>query len=117
MAVRYVSVRSFAKQPPFRSKRLRESARGAKCTLQIPDCCNHDSTTVVLAHVAVEGGTMGGRGSDIGACFACHECHSEIDGRRSPRTLDAFQLVVFTRRAMVRTVEAWVEMGILEVTR
>lgn len=39
------------KSPAFRSKALRDSARGQCCTLQIPGICNSNPETTVLCHL------------------------------------------------------------------
>lgn len=62
---------------------LRKLARGRDCFVRLPDCCNHNSETVVLAHVRLVGiSAMGLKSPDILACPACSECHDAIDRRR-----------------------------------
>ena len=55
-----------------------ESARGQNCTVRIPGVCNHNSETVVFAHL--NGGGMGMKHADIHGCYACFECHQWLDG-------------------------------------
>lgn len=63
--------------------RITESANGEACTVRSP-WCNGDSSTVVWAH-APSGQFFGKgaslKGEDLVGCYACHECHSAIDGR------------------------------------
>lgn len=61
--------------------KLRNAARGQRCTLRL-SCCNHDPETVVLAHLRCFGwaGT-GQKPSDYKAVFACSACHDQIDRR------------------------------------
>lgn len=63
------------------SKKLRDSARGEPCTLNIAGVCNYDSSTVVLCHLPDESHGMGRKSDDIVAAFGCHACHDAIDGR------------------------------------
>lgn len=101
------------KTPVLRSKKLRDSARGEPCTVQIPDVCNHNPETTVLAHLPDDSGTgkMGGKVDDWCACFACSDCHDVLDGRNPVCSLDEW----YMRRAMVRTWRRWIEMGLIQI--
>lgn len=62
--------------------KLRKSARGKPCTLRFPGICNHDWSTVVLAHVTEKGNHgMGLKPPDTSAVYACSSCHDVLDGR------------------------------------
>lgn len=93
------------------SKKLRDSARGQDCTMNVATECNYNPETTVLAHIQIEGGIMGGKTDDISACFACSACHEWLDQHKGSR-LDE---IYYTRRAMVRTQRQWVAMGLLVV--
>ncbi len=111
-----MTVSSFAKPSTFRSQTLRDSARGQDCTLEIPDVCNHNPETVVLAHVQTEGGAMGMKAADdFSACFACNDCHDLIDGRAPNHYVD--DLEWYTLRAIMRTHRVWFNDGTLTVNR
>ncbi|WP_261095129.1 DUF1364 domain-containing protein [Serratia quinivorans] len=69
------------KSPAFRSKALRDSARGQSCTLQIPGICNGNPETTVLCHLPSQTHGMGYKGDDFWAVFGCSDCHDVIDGR------------------------------------
>ncbi|MFJ5456299.1 nuclease domain-containing protein [Pectobacterium sp. CHL-2024] len=69
------------KSPPFRSKALRESARGQTCTLQISGICNGNSETTVLCHLPSPTHGMGYKGDDFWAVYGRSSCHDVIDGR------------------------------------
>ncbi|QRN32627.1 nuclease domain-containing protein [Pectobacterium brasiliense] len=69
------------KSPAFRSKVLRESARGQACTLQISGICNANPETTVLCHLPSPTHGMGYKGDDFWAVYGCSSCHDVIDGR------------------------------------
>ena len=69
------------KQPRLVEPKLREAARGQRCTLRLP-CCNHDPETTVLAHLRLFGmAGIGEKPDDWCAVFACSACHDAIDRR------------------------------------
>ena len=98
----------------IRSKHLRESARGQECTLQIAGICNYRSETTVLAHLPSESHGMGLKADDISACFACSACHDVIDNRSSIR-ISKEDREFYMRRAQIRTMNIWVDMGLVTV--
>ncbi len=93
----------------YKSAKLRNSANGRECTLNIVNICNYDRETVVLAHINTDFGKMGGKSDDYSACFACSNCHEAIDGHRVNKEDNLF----YTRRAMVRTWQIWFKEGII----
>lgn len=61
---------------------LREWARGRPCLVRIPDVCNGDPATSVLAHIRRAGaGGIGLKPPDLCATVACSNCHDRLDGR------------------------------------
>lgn len=64
--------------------KIRESARGETCTLNLPGVHRHDPETVVWAHSPFleDGRGLGQKAPDWCGCYACHECHDYLDGRR-----------------------------------
>jgi len=61
--------------------KITSSAKGKNCTIRIPGVCNHDSSTVVLAHI---NGVRFGHGTGIKTvlgAYACSSCHDLIDSR------------------------------------
>lgn len=61
--------------------KLRQSAKGMPCTLQL-ECCNHNCETTVLAHIRLGfNAGFGQKPPDHHALFACSNCHDAIDGR------------------------------------
>lgn len=57
--------------------KLRDFARDQTCTLRIPNVCNGDPATVVLAHG--RGAGMGTKVCDYIGAHACSDCHAYID--------------------------------------
>ncbi|WP_338148461.1 nuclease domain-containing protein [Pseudomonas lundensis] len=91
------------------SKKLRDSARDQTCTLRLPGC-GHDDGTVVLAHLPCGQKGMGMKSPDQMAIFACHVCHSTIDGAKRWE-VDAADYL----RALAETQLIWIRMGLLKV--
>lgn len=94
----------------IRSKKLRDSARDQACLLRLPEVCNGDWQTTVLAHVNFGGHGMGTKESDLSACYACSSCHDALDGR-IPWARD--EAVVF--RAVMTTLHKLVDAGLIKV--
>lgn len=90
--------------------KLRESAKGKNCTVQIPGVCNMRSETVVLAHLRIFGfGGMGFKPNDIHGVYACSDCHDVIDSRRKY----SFDFCGCLLRALMRTHEIMLKEGLL----
>lgn len=96
---------------PLKSKKLRDSARGRDCTMQVAGVCNYNSDTVILAHINTDGGSMGAKTDDFSACFACSDCHDWLDQNKGTSEDRLF----YTRRAMVRTWRIWAEEGVVKI--
>lgn len=61
---------------------LRKLARGKPCMVRLPNICNGDSATTVLAHYRMAGTCGGGmKPDDWQGAWACSNCHDAIDGR------------------------------------
>lgn len=94
---------------PYKSKKLRNSAKGQQCTLNIAGVCNYNSETTVLCHINTMGGAMGAKSDDFSACFGCSDCHYHLDTHKLTELDELF----YTRRAMVRTWQVWINEGYL----
>ena len=100
------------KKPPVVSRKLRASAHGQDCTMQVVGVCNSNPETVVLAHINTTGtGSKGAKCHDFSAAFMCSACHSWYDGHAGSEIDRLF----YSRRAMVRTWELWVAMGLITI--
>jgi len=89
--------------------KLRKSAKGRNCTLNVPGICSYNPETVVLCHIDSEGKGMGIKSPDWFAVFGCYACH---------RVLDSHELEdrhFYINRALYRTWKQWVEEGIINI--
>lgn len=94
---------------PLKSNKLRNSARGQKCTMEVVGVCNYSPDTSVLAHINTDGSAMGAKTDDFSACIACSDCHAWLDQNHGTEEDRLF----YTRRAMVRTWRNWFEWGLV----
>lgn len=94
-------------------KKLRLMAKGRECQVRIPSVCNHNSETVVLAHIRMAGITGGGqKANDLLGAWACSSCHDAIDGRvKTNYSRDELMLMHF--EGMARTINILVKEGLL----
>ena len=63
----------------IRSKKIRQSARGERCTLRIPGVCNGDPETVVLCHAPSRSKGLATKSDDTWAAYGCSSCHMHAD--------------------------------------
>jgi len=83
---------------------LRKQARGRGCMVRLEGVCNHNSETVVLAHIRMPGiSGMGLKADDLLGAWACSSCHDAID-RRSHMDLDRDYVRLAHLEGMVRTI-------------
>jgi hypothetical protein len=83
---------------------LRKQARGRGCMVRLEGVCNHNSETVVLAHIRMPGiSGMGMKADDLLGAWACSSCHDAID-RRSHMDLDRDHVRLAHLEGMVRTI-------------
>ncbi|MAS97531.1 MAG: hypothetical protein CMF29_01155 [Kiritimatiellaceae bacterium] len=61
--------------------KIRRSARGKMCTLQLFPHCSNDTETTVLCHLNTSRKGMALKSLDYFAVYGCHDCHNVIDGR------------------------------------
>lgn len=73
----------------MRQSRLTKAARGRGCQVRIPDICNGNPETTVLAHYRLAGTCgVGSKPNDLQGAWACSACHDAIDGRSRAVTRD-----------------------------
>lgn len=89
---------------------LRKKARGRGCQVRLPEVCNHNSETVVLAHVRLSGiSGYGLKSPDILGAWACSNCHAYADSHHDDATNAAFAegvyrtLNILWREGVLRT--------------
>ena len=63
--------------------KITESAHSENCTIRLPNVCNHNNATTVLAHIngVRFGHGVGIKASDILGAYACSSCHDAVDFR------------------------------------
>ena len=100
----------------MKSKKLRASARGRNCTLNIVGVCNSNPETVVLCHLPDETGTgiMAGKSDDWIAVFGCSSCHDILDGRVYSN-ISKKDLDFYSHRALLRTWRIMIEEGLITI--
>ena len=92
---------------------LRKEAKGRGCMVRIPGVCNHNSETVVLAHVRLTGVSgMGMKAPDILGAWACSSCHDAVD-RRSHTDLERDYVRLMHLEGMARTIAQLEKEGLL----
>lgn len=92
---------------------LRKAAKGRACTVRLP-CCNHNSETVVLAHIRLAGVSgMGMKAPDLLGAWACSACHDAID-RRDHTDLDRDFVRLAHFEGMARTIAQLVKEGLVK---
>jgi len=95
-------------------QKLRDSARGEDCTLQIHPYCNGNPETTVLCHLP-SGSGMGQKSPDWFAVYGCSSCHDIIDGRIAVTEFDGRELTNFKGMALYRTWERMIEKGLIKI--
>lgn len=91
--------------------KIRKSARGEDCTVRIPDVCNFNPETVILAHL--NGGGAGMKHHDIHASYCCSSCHDAIDGRMKTEYTHN-ELKQMHYEGMVRTQMILIKKGLIK---
>jgi len=94
---------------------LRKSARGQPCLVRIPDVCNGNPETTVLAHIR-RGGVAGTgiKPPDVCGVFACHACHDAIDRRSNISSITPLEIDGYILDAQQRTLAHWYREGLLK---
>lgn len=79
---------------------LRALAQGQLCQVRLPNICNHNPETVVLAHFRLAGiSGMGFKVPDIQGAWCCSACHAYVDAHKDAETQLAFAHAVFRTQA------------------
>ena len=92
---------------------LRKEAKGRGCMVRIPGVCDHNSETVVLAHVRLTGVSgMGMKAPDILGAWACSSCHDAVD-RRNHTDLERDYVRLMHLEGMARTLAQLEKEGLL----
>lgn len=97
-----------------KTSKIRQSARGEDCTINIVGVCAGDSDTVVLCHFPSEGKGMGIKSHDLSAGYGCFACHQVIDGVVKSEEFKEFG-EWYLRRSMTRTHLKLIDKGIMVI--
>ena len=93
--------------------KITKSARGKPCQLRLEECVSGgQNETTIWAHIG--GGGMGRKENDLFGMYACHVCHSIIDGRQ-PHDYEREWLELVQLRAMKRTQEILLRDGVIKL--
>jgi len=95
-------------------QKLRDSARGEDCTLQIHPYCNGNPETTVLCHLP-SGSGMGQKSPDWFAVYGCSSCHDIIDGRKNTKAMFLNTIEFCEHRALFRTWNRMLEKGLIKI--
>jgi len=73
--------RSPMKRSRPKTTKIRQSARGEDCTINLEGVCNYDTATVVWCHSnrASDGKGMGRKADDDRGAYGCRSCHAIYD--------------------------------------
>lgn len=99
--------------------KITKSARGQECQVRIPGVCNHNSETVVFAHIG--GGGMGTKHPDCEGAYCCSSCHDVIDGRATlPKSIyigDCITLVkLYHHEGAMKTRKILLDAGLIKLS-
>lgn len=96
--------------------KITESARQEKCTIRLPNHCNHDPETTVFAHLNQ---VRFGKGfslkcpDGIGA-YACFNCHNVVDGREKTN-IPLWYIQIYFLEAVIETILRLVAKGLIVI--
>lgn len=96
--------------------KLTDYARGRDCQVRIPNVCNRDPATTVLAHMNGAGWAL--KSHDIHGAHCCSACHAVLDGHAkghdhfgSLYTKD--QITLFHLEGVIRTQTLLLQEGLI----
>lgn len=79
------------------------------CQVRLPDVCNHDPATTVLAHYRLAGiSGLGIKAPNVLGAWACSSCHTYVDTHKDVATQLSFL------QGIMRTIANLVEDGVLK---
>lgn len=91
---------------------LTKLARGMDCQVRLPDICNFNTETTVLAHYRLAGtcGT-GIKPPDLLGAWCCSSCHDVIDGRNRNHTFTELAIPLMHAEGCLRTLNELIKRG------
>lgn len=93
------------------SQKLRNSAKGELCTLNVVGYCLGGTETTVLCHAPSAMKGMGSKSPDFWAAFGCAGCHEALDMRR----VDIRDEQYYWLRGILRTWQRWIDGGLVMI--
>ncbi len=97
----------------IKSKKLRDSAKGEDCTLNIVGACNYNPKTTVLCHFPSE--IAGTKSTDLSAGYGCSACHGVIDRRNPLIEISDEYREFYMRRSQYRTLHKFIEKDLIKI--
>jgi hypothetical protein len=95
-------------------QKLRDSARGEDCTLQIHPYCNGNPETTILCHIP-SGAGWGQKSPDWWAAYGCSDCHDIIDYRTIKDDISIVTISECSHRGIFRTLDRMIEKGHIKI--
>lgn len=99
----------------MRVSKISSLAEGEECAVRIPQICNFDPATAVLAHYSLAG--LSGRGiksPDFIAAFCCSACHDYIDFRKKSANFNRDEIRLMHAEGCFRTQYRLMQLGKLK---
>ena len=95
--------------------KIRKSARGEECQIQIYPYCNGNPETTVLCHAPSDSKGWGIKSPDWWAAYGCSTCHDIVDGRMNVNDIDSEEIQRCHIRGVFRTQKILIEKGLISV--
>lgn len=95
---------------------LRKLAKGMECQVRLPNVCNFNPETTVLAHFRLAG-TCGTalKPPDLLGAWCCSSCHDEVDGRTHKLGAGAIVTTkLYFAEGVMRTIQQLITRGKLK---
>ena len=92
--------------------KIRKSARGRDCTLQIYPYCNQNPETTVLCHAPSEDKGLAVKSPDWWGAYGCSACHDIVDGRKKTN-LSSEEISRCFHRGIYRTLKILIREGLI----
>ena len=98
------------------TSKITRSANGQPCEMRIPNVCNFDPATTVLAHIRRGGiAGIGQKPSDLCSVYACSDCHDAIDRRSNTGAATASEMDRYILEGHLRTLIKLVSQGLITI--
>lgn len=101
----------------MKTSKIRKSAKGEACCLQIHPYCNGNPETTVLAHLPSQHHGIALKSPDWWAVYSCSGCHDVIDSRnpQAVRDLGWNEINLCIMRGLYRTQKRLIEKDLMKV--